>query len=350
MTQPEHVTRLGSPASLLAVVPAMLGFTPEASLVLIGAAGPRSTVELTVRYDLPDPPDPSGTTDALRHAAVVFGRQGIQVMAAIGYGPDELVTPLVTAIEDMSVSTGIYAADILRVEDGRYWSYVCTEPECCPPGGTPFDATPPAELAGTPLARRTDLAARLAPVTGEQAGAIRAAYPEGTLTRTGSAGRAYRAYAVDAITETINRYRAGNQVTSPGTIARLLWDLQDLMVRDMAWALMDPEFKDQHIALWTDLTRSAARGLPVAAPASLLAFVAWQSGDGALANVALDRALADDPDYSMARLLRQVISAGTPPSLLARLPMSPADVAASYAEMEHELDEYGTDAPDPTRI
>ena len=75
----------------------------------------------------------------------------------------------------------------------------------------------------------------------------------------------------------------------------------------------------------------------VAAPAALLAFVAWQSGDGALANVALDRALADDPRYSMALLLRQVITAGAPPSL-ARLPMTPEEVAASYDEAEAEAE------------
>ena len=49
--------------------------------------------------------------------------------------------------------------------------------------------------------------------------------------------------------------------------------------------------------------------------------------------MALDRALADDPRYSMALLLRQVITAGAPPSL-ARLPMSPAEVAASYEEAD----------------
>lgn len=61
--------------------------------------------------------------------------------------------------------------------------------------------------------------------------------------------------------------------------------------------------------------------------------MAWQSGEGALANVALDRALADDPQYSMAVLLRQVISSGAPPSM-ARLPMTPEQVAASYGEEE----------------
>jgi hypothetical protein len=73
----------------------------------------------------------------------------------------------------------------------------------------------------------------------------------------------------------------------------------------------------------------------VAAPASLLAFVAWQDGNGALANVALDRALKDAPGYSMATLLRQVIAAGAPPAM-ARLPLTPAEVAACYDDLDGE--------------
>jgi hypothetical protein len=106
---------------------------------------------------------------------------------------------------------------------------------------------------------------------------------------------------------------------------------------------MDPGHSAAHQRLWTDVVRRAQPGY-VPAPAALLAFVAWQSGDGALANVALDRALADDPRYSMALLLRQVITAGAPPSL-ARLPMTPEEVAASYdgadgghEDPDHELD------------
>jgi len=112
---------------------------------------------------------------------------------------------------------------------------------------------------------------------------------------------------------------------------------------------MDPEHRQAHLRLWTDLTRRARPGY-VPAPASLLAFVAWQSGNGALANVALDRALADDPRYSMAVLLREVIGSGAPPSL-ARLPMTPEEVAASYDDLENDtvghlldVDETGDDA------
>lgn len=93
---------------------------------------------------------------------------------------------------------------------------------------------------------------------------------------------------------------------------------------------MDPAHRGAHIRLWTDVVRHAQAGY-AAAPASLLAFTAWQSGNGALANIALDRALADTPGYSMAELIRQAVNAALPPSA-AQLPMTPEEVAASYAD------------------
>ena len=84
-----------------------------------------------------------------------------------------------------------------------------------------------------------------------------------------------------------------------------------------------------------------------AAPAALLAYVAWQSGDGALANIALDRGPRRRAPVLMALLLRQVISAGAPPSL-ARLPMTPEEVAASYDDAEDDgLAESNDHDPDP---
>jgi hypothetical protein len=91
---------------------------------------------------------------------------------------------------------------------------------------------------------------------------------------------------------------------------------------------MDQGFRAAHLRLWTDVVRRATPAyLP--APASLLAFTAWQSGEGALANIAIDRALAADPGYSLAQLLRDIMDAGVPPSA-ARAPMTPEQVAASY--------------------
>ncbi|MFM7860583.1 MAG: DUF4192 family protein, partial [Candidatus Nanopelagicaceae bacterium] len=53
--------------------------------------------------------------------------------------------------------------------------------------------------------------------------------------------------------------------------------------------------------------------------ASLLAALAYEKGDGALAHRALDRAIEDDPEYSLSRLLRRVFSSGWPPNGFAQL-------------------------------
>jgi hypothetical protein len=90
-----------------------------------------------------------------------------------------------------------------------------------------------------------------------------------------------------------------------------------------------PEDRKHNLRLLRDLTRLACPGY-AAAPASLLAFTAWQCGNGALAHVALDRALDDDPGCRAAQMLRVAVSAGAPPSL-ARVPMTPEQVAEGYA-------------------
>jgi Domain of unknown function (DUF4192) len=133
------------------------------------------------------------------------------------------------------------------------------------------------------------------------------------------------------VAEAIRRYRSGEEIEIEFA-AWVTLALRELRVRDDAWARMLPEHGSAHSRLWTDLTRLAQPGY-VAAPASLLAFVAWQQGDGALANVALDRALADSRRYSMAKLLRRALDSGAPPSM-ARLPMTPEEVEASYDAQE----------------
>jgi hypothetical protein len=46
------------------------------------------------------------------------------------------------------------------------------------------------------------------------------------------------------------------------------------------------------------------------APACLLAFAAWRAGDGVLARIAVQRALAADPGYPLATLVQQLIHHG----------------------------------------
>ncbi len=132
-----------------------------------------------------------------------------------------------------------------------------------------------------------------------------------------------------AVKQAIRLYRAGGSITSPHRLAWLAVLLTDLRVRDDAWARMDPPRTEAHLRLWTDVLKGASTDY-IPAPAALLAFTAWQAGNGALAAVAVDRALAADPDYSMALLLSGALQAGLPPSA-AKMPMTPAEVAGSYA-------------------
>jgi Domain of unknown function (DUF4192) len=356
--QPDLVVRAGSPAALLRLIPHLIGFVPEASLLVIGVTPPRDRIKVTLRYDLPDPPDPDQAADIAAHAVGVLRSQRLTAAVAIGYGSDSLVTPVAHALRDEARRAGLEVRDFLRAADGRYWSYLCRSEGCCPADGVPFDpeAADPAEAAALArvgdrvLASRAALAARVAPLGGITAKSMRQAtrraeqHVAGLLakvrksSRLGAARNMIAAEGLAASGALIARYRDGGRFTSDYEIARITVALRDLRVRDDAWARMDPAQSAAHLLLWTDVVRRAQPGY-VAAPGALLAFVAWQSGDGALANVALDRALSDDPDYSMALLLRQVITAGAPPSL-ARLPMTPEEVAASYHDAEYDDAEY----------
>jgi hypothetical protein len=358
--------RADSPAALLTVIPQLLGFMPGASLVVIGTEPPDSSVRVTLRYDLPDPAGAGIAADMAAHAAGVLASQRLTMMVAVGYGPAALVDLVAAALRDAVRKAGITLHEFLRVEDGRYWSYVCDNEACCPPEGKPFAPASPAAAgtspasgaAGAPpaqatavLSSRAAVAARVAPVGGTAAESMRQATRRAErhvtqllaqVRRSARRGAARHLVATEGLAasgDTIATYRAGGRYTTDFQLARMTVALRDLRVRDDAWARMDPAYADAHLRLWIDVTRRAQPGY-VAAPAALLAFVAWQHGDGALANVALDRALADDPRYSMALLLRQVITAGAPPSL-ARLPMTPEEVAASYDDAEDDAPDGG---------
>ena len=334
---------------MLAVVPHLLGFHPALSFVVIGAAGPRRQVELGFRYDLPDPPDAAVAAEIADHAIGVLTERRMSTVIGIGYGPGRLVTPVADALAAVVRQHRLQLRELLRVENGRYWSYLCGNVNCCPPEGTPFDypsspvaaAMTVAGLAAYP--DRAALVSTLAPVTGEAAQAMDRAVERACAREQALIDQAQREGPGNplrltinegrrAVREAIGTYRGGGRITDADAFAWLVVSLVNLPVRDDAWARMVPEHREAHLRLWADIVRRAS-GSWLPAPAALLAFTAWQAGDGTMANVALDRALAADPDYSMARLLRDILAAGVPPSQ-ARLPMTPEEVEASYARSE----------------
>lgn len=351
--------RVSSPADVLSIVPHLLGFHPQRSLVVVGAGEPRDRIELAFRYDLPDPPDPVQAAEIVQHAVAVLEHRQLSTVIGIGYGPGHLVTPVADVLTSALRRTSLRLHELIRVDDGRYWSYLCGDPECCPVEGVRFDSSASPAAAAMALAGlaaypdRAALASTLASVTGPAATAMERATGRaedraaGLIAQAAGPGRPWPARPPadagrQAVREAIQTYRAGGQLTDD-PLAWLSVLLTQLPVRDDAWSRMDPGHRAPHLRLWTDLVRRV-RPDYLPAPASLLAFTAWQCGEGALANIAIDRALETDPGYSMALLLRDVIDAGVPPSA-AQLPMTPEEVAASYARAEARPPRAGQPPP-----
>ena len=339
MSSPHGRVVVRGPAALIAVIPHLLGFHPENSLVIVGVGGPHARIRLAFRYDLPDPPDPAAAAAIADHAVSVLHREHLTITMAVGYGPGTLVTPVTDVIRHVLPREGIRLQDAIRVHERRFWSYLCGDPACCPADGVPV--TPPgvhpasAQLIGmgaTAAASRDVIAASIAPLTGPDAEAVLEAAGQAWQEagdQVGAGGEeGLEAFWIENVRQAIGTYRDGGRVTDLLVFARLALALTVMPVRDDAWARMLPEHYEAHIRLWTDVTRHATLGY-AAAPASLLAFTAWQAGDGALGNLAVERALADTPGYSMALLILSALKAGLPPSA-AVLTMTPEEVAASY--------------------
>ncbi|WP_254909768.1 DUF4192 domain-containing protein, partial [Micromonospora sp. NBS 11-29] len=157
-----------SPADLVAAVPYLLGFHPADSVVVVAVRGQR--VVFAARGDLPEPGTDPGP--AAGHLAQVVARQDADAATVIGYGPAARVTGPVDAVGGALDAAGLIVLDALRVTEGRWWSYLCDEPACCPAEGTPYDLTASqvsaaAVFAGqVALPDRAALAAQVAPLDG----------------------------------------------------------------------------------------------------------------------------------------------------------------------------------------
>lgn len=315
----EPKLRISSPGDLVAAVPYLLGFTPVDSLVVVGLQQRRVIFQL--RLDIPDVADQGAMAE---YVASVVARQGVTGALVLGYGSEAMVDPVVGVVRAALDANDVSVLEMLRVSDGRYWSYVCSDPDCCPGSGTPFDlgsSRVAAEATFVGLAApgaREDLVARLAPVTGEERiemararalAEVRLARLLGSAGAPGSATPLLREgmSAVDRAVETF----AADRSLSADDIAWLSLLLVNVPVRDYAWDLVGQDIAS-HVKLWTDVVRRASVDL-AAAPATLLAFAAWRGGEGATASIALDRAFQADADYNMAHLLRQAIDGGISP-------------------------------------
>src|SRR5439155_9472219 len=140
------------------------------------------------------------------------------------------------------------------VTGGRWFSYVCTNPGCCPPEGTPHDpATNPiaatATVAGlVALPSRDDVGARVAPVGGPERAAMTVATARALrLARPVDTAGEVDAEA-DRVALAVERYAAGGRLTDD-ELADLTVALVAVPVRDRSMDLNTSATVDTHLAL-----------------------------------------------------------------------------------------------------
>lgn len=307
-----NTLRLRSPADVVAAIPYLIGFHPADSVVVLACDPAQGTY--AIRLDL-------AAHDALlEHIAGLMARRRPESVILAGYGEAGRVTPAIERVRDHLHAMGIGLVDALRVETSRFWSYLCADLACCPAEGTYVDvARSPITAAAIAcglvvLPDRRGLERTLEPAGGEgmRRAVTRAERRLAGWKAADAAGVRARMVAegVPLVRDVISR--VDSDPPPDDEVAWLGLLLTSLRVRDEAWVRMNEPDLQGHIRLWRHmLTR-----LPepyAAAPACLLSFAAWRSGEGALANIALDRALAADPRYSMALLLQELFISGLPP-------------------------------------
>ncbi|NYJ03758.1 DUF4192 domain-containing protein [Petropleomorpha daqingensis] len=345
MSEHEYEVRISDPGEVAAALPHLLGFRPEESVVVVGLGGPSGgRVGLTVRADLPPPPHAVPLAAALARGIATDDPAAV-VIAVVSEHDDELDLDggvdlphrdVVHALVVTLAEAGIPVRDALLVRDRRWWSYDCPH-ECCAPGaGTPLpggvSALEAASVAtGQVLAQsREELDARITHLDRADREEVREACFAMVNTRTARAAEAgWGAVEKDAwavVESAVRERRVEGAVPPlpPPSLAEIVWGLQHTGVRDRALGLALGDDAAAAEALWTECTRRAPWML-AAAPATLLAVSAWLRGDGAMASVALERALGSDEDYQLAQLLRSALAACMRPDELRAMVIATLD-------------------------
>jgi len=303
-----------SPQDLLAVVPVVLGFVPQDSVVML-TFGARSAFH--ARIDLPPPEQAGEAVEALLEPA---RRHRVRRVVFVLYTEDarraeRVCRALVAAFE----RAGVDVVEALRA-DGRRWFALLPGRPGAPERGVPYDVSAhPFAVQAVLDGRvthdsRAALAASLAPDPARVAALASVRSDDGAEGRAGDwAEPAQGAAEAGWVRATVSRHVAAGTVTDDAEAARLLADLRVVALRDVAWALLVRETARDHVGFWTDLVRRCPADL-AAAPAALLGFAAWLAGHGALAWCAVDACLEADPDYGLADLLSQLLAHAVPPA------------------------------------
>ncbi|GIG54705.1 hypothetical protein Dac01nite_14570 [Demequina activiva] len=336
------------PGELIALIPAMLGFQPRESVVVV-ALSARGAIEVTLRVDRADLVAP----DVAHEAGAAVAAQLRRVTAS---------SAIVVSFTQYDVSLGCDAVDAVAAAvrpvvdrvtawttDGRtFRAPGCADPQCCPPHGTQVPAAPAIEdgeaLPSRVVARRAQTRAADAPEHDRRRAARagdrwwsrrerepaswrrealrcldRSMAPDGEVLDLGRAAVCLRDVRVrDAL---IIQWLGGS--------ARAIGDvLEGRSTAEVSQAL-DGALRDvdrpaprpgdvRRALMWCRRVNALARKRDRAPIHALAAVLHWYDGALDQASVAAQEALTCDHGYSLAGLIADVCAAGLEPAWMRR--------------------------------
>ncbi|MFJ6938012.1 DUF4192 family protein [Streptomyces sp. NPDC101132] len=350
---------LRSPAELADALPYMLGFHPDDSIVMVTVHGSGGRFGGRLRVGIPPAPEEWEELSGQVAETLIGGseRRGARPDGIVlflcqdppaGEDPARVMARLRPLAQGIRLACGALDVPVLEalcLSGGRYWSYCCPDPRCCPPEGTALAMPGTSVMAAAATyaglqVRGTlkELQARFSPVTGPAAeDMVRA------LDRAAAAlvprilegtDRGQVAAETLALARTVMR-RLARATPSDGGPSSDAWDdaliddeeaallvlgLQDRETRDVAAEWMEGEEAGPALRLWRALARRCAGEYHehAAAPLTLAGWVTWSMGDEPYARIAFSLALRADPGYRFALLLHHACNEGVDPESLRR--------------------------------
>ncbi|MDY6996526.1 MAG: DUF4192 domain-containing protein [Actinomycetota bacterium] len=319
-SRPEYP--LDRPDVLIAALPAVLGFVPERSLVLVTAA--HGQLGAVLRIDLP-----GEDLEELRRLAETAGCARPDIAIAVIVDADgascrlcaEEYRDMTRLLADELLAHGmeLIAAHVVDVvgAGGRWY---CAD-GCGNSGRVEDPMASPMTLAavldGRRLyARRADLLEVIAPVEPDRAAALARLLDHAENVDPAGADAQARG-GIEHALRCAALVEAGAALDDEDLV-RLGLALTDPQVRDTLYALAVGDRASQAESLWVDL----ARRLPApwrAEALALLAFSAYVRCDGPLAGIALDAAQRCDPGHRMATMLDRALQSGIRPEEIREL-------------------------------
>ncbi|OBK74211.1 DUF4192 domain-containing protein [Mycobacterium sp. 1274761.0] len=315
MTTSHSDFQLNRPGALIAALPAVLGFVPDNSLILVTID--RGALGCVMRVDLS--PELADSVDHLAEVAAAARPDAAIAVVVDGEGADCQVCndeyrEICRELGDGLAHHGIELLDFHIVDSvapGGRWH--CLDGS----GGTVDDpsASPlamAAVLDGRRLyTRRAELCGVIALTDEAASQALASVIRDQPDTDVDTADEVTAAMAAAW-------QNAAGEPLPEAVIARLARALTDPQVRDVLYALAVGDKAAQAEALWATLARTLPAPWRVEALV-LLAFSAYARGDGPLAGVSLEAALRCDATHRMAGMLDAALQSGMRPEQIREL-------------------------------